>query len=442
MMNTNASNNQNDPSGSAAQQTSAAADRKRELIHNLHRLRTSIKWILIAIVTGLVVGAIGIAFSYAMEWATTTRNTYHWLLFCLPIAGVLIVCWYYLFHDKHNQGTNLVISAIHSGEEVPLRMAPLIFVATVLTHLCGGSAGREGAALQIGASIGNHIGKVFHFNENDRRVMIMCGMSACFSALFGTPMAAAIFSMEVISVGVMYYAALVPCVIASFVAHSLAAICGVAWEAFPVTQLPAFTVKSACIIGTLAVLCAVVSVVFCELLHRTTHFFRKYLPNHFLRTIVGGCIIIVLTLLVGNRDYNGAGMDVIARCFETGEVFPLAFVFKMVFTAITLACCYKGGEIVPTFYVGATFGCLFSMITGFSSPLCIAVGMGSLFCGVTNSPIASLLICFELFGYEGMPYYLLAISLSYMLSGYHGLYSSQKILYSKFKTTYVDRQAR
>ena len=437
-MNTNESNEIKNQS----QQTVEQPDFKRQVIHNLHRLRTSIKWILIAIFTGLVVGAVGIAFAHAMSWATTMRVTYPRLLFCLPLAGVLIVSWYYLFKDKHDKGTNLVISAIHSGEEVPLRMAPLIFVATVLTHLCGGSAGREGAALQIGASIGNHIGKLFRFNENDKRVMIMCGMSACFSALFGTPMAAAIFSMEVISVGVMYYAALVPCVIASFVAHSLAAMCGVGWESFPVTNLPAFTVKSACIIAVLAILCAILSVVFCEILHRTTHFFRKYIRNHYVRTIVGGCLIITLTLIVGNRDYNGAGMDVIARCFETGVVFPGAFLLKMIFTAITLGTCYKGGEIVPTFYVGATFGCLFSMITGFYSPLCIAVGMGSLFCGVTNSPIASLLICFELFGYVGMPYYLLAIALSYMYSGYHGLYSSQKILYSKFKTAYIDRKAK
>lgn len=434
-MNTYESKNQD-------QQTAGQPNLKRQVIHNLHRLRTAVKWILIAIVTGLIVGAVGTAFAHAMTLATAMRLAYPWLLFCLPLAGVLIVSWYYLFKDKHDQGTNLVISAIHSGEEVPLRMTPLMFVATVLTHLCGGSAGREGAALQIGASIGNSIGKLFHFNENDERVMIMCGMSACFSALFGTPMAAAIFSMEVISVGVMYYAALVPCVIASFVAHALAGICKVGWETFPVCDIPAFTVKSACITGILAVLCAVLSVIFCVILHHTAHFFRKYVNNHYARTITGGCIIVALTLLVGSRDYNGAGMDVIARCFETGDVFPGAFLLKMIFTAVTLGTCYKGGEIVPTFYVGATFGCLYAMITGFCSPLCIAVGMGSLFCGVTNSPIASLLICFELFGYEGMPYYLLAIALSYMLSGYHGLYSSQKILYSKFKTTYIDRQAQ
>ena len=415
---------------------------RRQIQHNYHRFRTFLKWILVAIVTGLFVGLVGIAFSYAMKYATNLRQSYPWLLYLLPLAGLAIVGWYHLLHVYQDKGTNLVISSIHSNEEMPVKMAPVIFVGTVLTHLCGGSAGREGAALQIGASIGKAIGQVLHFNENDRRVMIMCGMSACFSALFGTPMAAAVFSMEVVSVGVMYYAALVPCVVASLVAHALAAMCGVTWECFPVTNLPDFTVVSAAYTGLLAILCAMISVVFCIVLHQTSHFFKEKIKNPYLRTIIGGCIIIVLTLIVGNRDYNGAGMDVIARCFETGRVFPRAFVLKMILTAVTLACCFKGGEIVPTFYVGATFGCLFGMITGFDLPLCIAIGMGSLFCGVTNSPIASLLICFELFGFEGMPYYLLAISLSYMLSGYHGLYSSQKILYSKFKTTYVDRTAK
>ncbi len=415
---------------------------RRAFIHNLHRLRTSIKWILIGIVTGAAGGAVGIAFSYVMDRATAARDAHPWLLYCLPLAGLAIVSLYYLLHDRNDRGTDLVISAIHSSEEVPLRIAPLMFVSTVLTHLCGGSAGREGAALQIGASVGEHIGELFHFNENDKRVMIMCGMSACFSAFFGTPMASAIFSMEVVSVGVMYYAALVPCVISSFVAHSLAGRYGVAWEHFPVENLPAFTFANAAIIGALAVLCAVLSVVFCEILHRTAHFFKRYIPNPFLRTVAGGCIIIAMTLLAGTRDYNGAGLEVIERCFATGKVAPEAFLLKMVFTAVTLGCYYKGGEIVPTFYVGAAFGCLFGMITGFCTPLCTAVGMGSMFCGVTNSPIASLLICFELFGYDGMPYYLLSVALSYMFSGYHGLYSSQKILYSKFKTTYVDRKAK
>ncbi|MBO5245946.1 MAG: chloride channel protein [Eubacterium sp.] len=434
--------NQDNHSPSASAEQTPPPDRKRAFIHNVHRVRTACKWVIIALLTGLVIGAVGIAFSHGMEWATTMRKSYPYLLFGLPIAGIIIVSLYYLFHDKHNRGTNLVISAIHSGEEVPFHVAPIMFIATILTHLCGGSAGREGAALQIGASIGNQIGKLFRFNENDQRVMIMCGMSACFAALFGTPMAAAIFSMEVISVGVMYYAALVPCVLSALVAHALAGRFGVTYETFPLHDIPAFTVPNAGLVIVLSILCAVLSILFCEILHRTAHFFRERISNHFLRAITGGCIIIVLTLLVGTNDYNGAGMDVIEHCFETGEVFPFAFVLKMIFTAITLGCCFKGGEIVPTFYVGATFGCLFAMITGFDAQMCIAIGMGSLFCGVTNSPIASLLICFELFGYEGMPFFLLAISFSYMLSGYRGLYSSQKILYSKFKTTYMGKNTR
>lgn len=156
-----------------------------------------------------------------------------WLIFLLPVGGILIVGAYRLLHDERDTGTNLVLSAIHSGDELPLRMAPLIFISTLITHLFGGSAGREGAALQLGGSIGNGLGRLFHFDEKDKHIMIMCGMSAAFSALFGTPMAAAIFSMEVVSVGIMYYAALVPCVISSLIAHAIATSFGVSPDGFP-----------------------------------------------------------------------------------------------------------------------------------------------------------------------------------------------------------------
>ena len=189
----------------------------------------------------------------------------------------------------------------------------------------------------------------------------------------------------------------------------------------------------------LAILCAGVSVLFCVTLHTSEHMYQKYLKNPYLRIIAGGVIIILLTLLVGSQDYNGAGMFVIERCFEN-EYVPYAFLLKILFTALTLGAGFKGGEIVPSFFIGATFGCLFGNILGFSPALCTAVGMGAVFCGVTNCPITSLLICFELFGFEGMPYFLLSIALSYMLSGYFGLYRSQKIVYSKYKPEYINRE--
>ena len=416
-------------------------DLKRQVVHNLHRVRTSVKWILIGIFTGLVVGAVGIAFSYAMSWATTMRYTYRWLLFCLPLGGVLIVSWYYLFKDLNDPGTNLVISAIHSDDELPLRMAPLIFISTLITHLFGGSAGREGAALQMGGSIGNALGKLFRFDEKDKHVMIMCGMSAAFSALFGTPMAAAILPMEMVSVGIMYYIALVPCVISSLVAHGIAVSFGISGSLFSLGSIPDFGILPAIKISFLAVLSALVSIIFCIMLHKSEELYKRFFNNAYLRIFIGGCIIIVLTLLVGNHNYNGAGTDVIRQCIH-GNVIPVAFLLKMLFTALTLGAGYKGGEIVPTLFVGASFGCLFGNLMNFSPSLCSAVGMTAVFCGVTNCPITSLLISFELFGYEGMPYFLLATALSYMLSGYFGLYRSQKIVYSKYKTNYINKMTQ
>jgi H+/Cl- antiporter ClcA len=245
--------------------------------------------------------------------------------------------------------------------------------------------------------------------------------------------------MEVVSVGIMHYSALVPCVVASLVAHGIATHFGASAEIFSIVELPEFGIGTAVEITILAILCALVSILFCVVLHGAEYLYKKYFKNPFLRVFVGGCIVVVLTLLVGNQDYNGTGMAVIERCFD-GSVRSEAFLLKIIFTAATLGAGFKGGEIVPTFFTGAAFGCLFGNMFGFSPSLCAAVGMTSVFCGVTNCPITSLLISFELFGYDGMPYFLLAVAFSYMLSGYFGLYHSQKIMYSKFKTNYINKK--
>lgn len=411
---------------------------KETIGHGLRELADSAKWVFFAVIVGAAVGLCGTMFSILLTFVTDMRIEYPWLILFLPVGGLIIVGLYYLLHDQNDTGTNLVISAIHSDDHLPFRMTPLIFLSTLITHLLGGSAGREGAALQMGGSLGNTLGRIFRFDEKDRHVMIMCGMSAAFSALFGTPMAAAIFPLEVVSVGVMYYMALVPCVISSLVARGVADAFGVANEMFLVTSIPKFTVLTAVKISVLAVLCALVSILFCIMLHKTEEGYRHFFKNPYLRVAVGGCIVVLLTFLVGNQTYNGTGIAIIEQCID-GTVRPEAFLLKMLFTALTLGAGYKGGEIVPTFFTGAAFGCLFGNVLGFSPTLCTAVGMSSMFCGVTNCPISSLLISFELFGYEGMPYFLLAIAFSYMLSGYYGLYRSQKILYSKFKTYYINR---
>lgn len=411
---------------------------KHKIAHNAHRALVSVKWVIFAILVGTIVGLCGSAFYFGMSYVTFLRTAHPWLILLLPAGGLVIVGLYHLFHDEKDTGTNLVISAIHSGDELPFRMAPLIFISTLITHLFGGSAGREGAALQMGGSIGNALGRLFRFDEKDKHVMIMCGMSAAFSALFGTPMAAAIFPMEMVSVGVMYYIALVPCVISSLVAHGIAVSFGVSNELFLIGEIPAFGILSSVKISVLAILCALVSILFCVILHQTGHLYKKLFKNPYLRVFAGGCLIVLLTCLVGNQSYNGTGINIIENCIN-GTVRPEAFLLKMIFTALTLGAGYKGGEIVPSFFTGAAFGCLFGNLLGFSPTLCTAVGMTSVFCGVTNSPITSLLISFELFGYDGMPYFLLATAFSYMLSGYFGLYRSQKIVYSKYKTNYINK---
>lgn len=408
-------------------------------LHLLSRMVVLLKWIIFALLSGLIIGAVGTLFYYCMKNATDLRATYPWLILLLPVGGLLIVGAYRIMHNDKDSGTNLVLSAIHSGEQIPLKMAPSIFVATVLTHLFGGSAGREGAALQLGGSIGHALGRQFRFDEMDQHIMIMCGMSAAFSALFGTPLAAAIFSMEVVSVGIMHYSALVPCVISSLVAHGVALWFNIQPERFTIGLIPDFTMGTAARTALLAILCAGVSVLFCVALHTGEHLYQKYMKNPYLRVVAGGVFVIVLTLLVGSQDYNGAGMHVIERCFEN-EFVPYAFLLKILFTAVTLGAGYKGGEIVPSFFIGATFGCLVGSLVGLPPALTAAIGMGAVFCGVTNCPISTLFICFELFGFEGMPYFLLSIAISYMLSGYYGLYRSQKIVYSKYKTEFINRK--
>ncbi len=412
---------------------------KHKLKHDSERTLALGKWICIAILLGIIIGLIGSLFYKSLAYVTSLRLAHKEFLLLLPIGAVLIRLLYKVCGREKAGGTNLVLSAIHSGDRIPLRMAPLIFISTILSHLSGASVGREGAALQLGGSIGAYAGRVFHLNDRDETIIIMCGMSAAFSAVFGTPMAAAIFSMEVVSVGIMHYAALVPCVISSFTARAVAAyFFGIRAVTYEIFDIPTLAVIPAVIVSILAILCGGVSILFCVFLRQSELLYEKLMPNVYLRACIGGCVVLLLTILVGDQTYNGAGVEFIADCLE-GHDKPEAFLLKIIFTGLTIAAGYKGGEIVPSFFIGASFGSLFGSILGFSPSLCAAVGLGAVFCGVTNSPITSLLICLELFGMEGMPYYLFAIAFSYMVSGYYGLYSSQKIVYSKFKSNYINK---
>lgn len=403
-------------------------------------IRYFIKWSALALVIGSVAGAAGTIFSMGVSWATGFRLSHPSMLFFLPVSGLLIVWMYHSFHEEGNRGTNMVIDAISSNERVTPATGPLIFFSTILTHLGGGSSGREGAALQLGGSIGNSFGEWFKLDERDKKIAIMCGMSAVFSALFGTPVAAAIFSLEVVSIGVLYYAALVPCVFSSFLAVGIARVAGLEGEHFPVEMIPALDLKAMGLLVLLGILCAAVSILFCVLLHTAEHAYRKYFPDARVRILAGSFLFIALTLLSGTRDYCGSSMGLIESSIE-GSVRYEAFLMKMLFTAVALGAGFKGGEIVPTLCVGAALGCAFGEITGFAPSLCAACGMAALFAGVTNCPITSLVIALELFGYEGMEYFSIIIAVAFALSGYYGLYASQKFVYSKTRTEFINRRS-
>lgn len=395
----------------------------------LHQLYGVLKWLVLAGITGTVLGVVGAYFARSITFVTELRGSHPWILYTLPLFGLLIV-FLYRFETKGG-GTNLILNAVQHGETIPFRMAPMIFVATVLTHLGGGSAGREGAALQLGGSIAQTIGNQFHLDRNHMKLITQCGMAAGFSALFGTPLAAAIFAIEVVSVGTMQYSALFPCTIASLTAFEVSKLCGGHAEHFAVTGIPEFALSSAIRIAVLALCCAVLSRLFCGVLHTAEHIYQKHLKNPYIRIFVGGILVILLTKILGTTDYLGGGMNIVEEAVE-GTVIGPAFLLKLLFTALSLGAGYKGGEIVPTLFVGATFGCLFGQILGFAPSLCAACGMVALFSAVTNSPLASLLLGFELFGFSGMPFYLIAIAIGYSQSGNGGLYHSQTIVYSKF----------
>jgi len=412
---------------------------KSHLTATLQYVTTLLKWIVVGCCIGLVGGAVGTLFHVAVDVCTQDRTTYPKLMFLLPFAGIVIVFTYRLLQVE-GRGTNTIIKSINAGADIPILLVPAIFIGTVLTHLGGGSAGREGAALQLGGGIGAKVGALFRLDERDQREATLCGMSALFAALFGTPLTAAMFAMEVISVGIVHYSAFVPCLISALTGCFVARFFGVEPTAYVVSAVPALELHTLVAAAVLAAVFAVVSILFCSALHHGEAWMTRVLPNPYIRVVAGGLLILLLTVLLRATDYNGAGVDVIQRAIE-GTARPEAFLLKILFTVITIGCGFKGGEVVPTFFVGATLGCVLGPLVGLPASFAAALGLVSLFCGVVNCPVTSIFLAIELFGGAGLIFYALSCALSYMLSGYYGLYSSQKIMYSKLRTEYINTKA-
>ena len=394
-----------------------------------------IKWLAVGGLIGGIGGGIGSLFHIGVSYATRWRAAHPWVLYLLPLLGLIIVGLYRVT-GVEGKDTNAVIESVHFGKNVPVLLVPVIFLSTVLTHLGGGSAGREGAALQIGGGIGFETGRLLRLGEKDLPLATLCGMSAVFSALFGTPLTATVFAMEVISVGVFYYAGLVPCLTASLVGYLVSLLMGVPPTRFTVVA----PLPEACTmlpVLVLAIGCALVSILFCRGLRETGRMAARLLPNPYWRAAIGGALIIGLTLLVGSTDYNGAGMELVERAVS-GEANAWAWLLKLLFTAVTIGFGFKGGEVVPSFFVGACFGCVLGGLLGLPAGFGAAIGLVAVFCGVVNCPFASIFLSIELFGADGLLYFAVACAVSYLLSGYCGLYSSQTILYSKMRAEFIN----
>ena len=400
-----------------------------------------IKWLVIAGITGIVGGTIGTIFNMGISYMSSLHKGYPNLLFLMPFLGLIIVFMYEKANLSQDGGTNLILHSIRHRKGVPIIIAPLIFVSTLITHLVGGSAGREGAALTVGGGIGAQVGRCFKLDSKDMNTAVMCGMGALFSALFGTPLTAAFFAMEVIAVGVLYYSAFVPCVVSSLSAFAVSWVINGGTEShYNSPILPNLSIVPVICVGLLAILCAFVSIIFCLAMKYCKKWLQKLIKNPYIRMIAGSLLFIALVYIFGDK-YTGLGSETIAEAVNEGHSNYYDFILKMLFTALTMAIGFKGGEIVPTLFIGSTFGCTVGYHLGLDPTFGAAIGIVAVFCGVVNCPIASVMLSVELFGGEGIPYFVVAVCISYMLSGYYSIYGSQRFAYSKLHAEYVNMKA-
>ncbi|EJG2380586.1 voltage-gated chloride channel family protein [Raoultella ornithinolytica] len=385
------------------------------------------QWLFIAFIVAVLAGSSSAAFLFSLEWATASRESHRWMIWLLPVAG-FSVGWVYLrYGSRVEAGNNLILEEIHHPAQViPLRMAPLVFISTVISHLFGASVGREGTAVQMGASIADQFTALLRLNNNGRRIVLMTGISAGFSSVFGTPLAAALFALEVLAIGRMDYRAILPCLFAAIVADQVGLMWGVQHTHYLVTSIPALSawtllavILAGCCFGLAARL-------FADTTHLLSSLMKKQLPYAPLRPFIGGLVIATAVSLLHGERYIGLGIPEISDAF----LHPLAawdFCGKLIFTVISLGSGFKGGEVTPLFYIGATLGNTLAPLMHLPVGFLAGLGFVALFAGAANTPVASTLMAIELFGAEIGVYAALACVVAYLVSGYTGIYRAQRI---------------
>jgi len=401
--------------------------------NSTHVSKSFMKWVFYGILVGIFCGIASAIFLHSLEYVTKTRESSSWIILFLPIGGVFTAYLYKKVGKNSSRGNNLILEEIQDkGEEIPKRMGVLVLVSTLISHLFGASVGREGTAVQMGGSISEAIGKLFKVNQRDRRILLMSGISGGFGSVFGTPLAGTIFGMEVSSVGAIKYEALIPCFVASFVGDIVTKSLRVTHTKYSIDLVPNISFIVLCKVIFASMLFGLVAIIFSEMIHFFKRNFAKYVKNIYYRPIIGGVIVIVLTLIVKTNIYNGIGTETIKDSFVT-SVPSLAFLGKIIFTSISLGSGFQGGEVTPLFYAGSTFGNFLAPLLNLPIGFLAALGLIGVFAGASNAPIACFILGVEMFGSEGIIFFFISSIISYMFSGHHGIYTSQVVATAKSK---------
>ncbi|MGM3304590.1 voltage-gated chloride channel family protein [Anabaena sp. WFMT] len=401
--------------------------------------RHLIKWLPISFIIGILAGTASAALLSSLEWATNWRESHQWIIAFLPIGGFISGWIYHCFGRNVEAGNNLLLEEIHNPKNIiPFRMAPLVLLGTDLTHLFGGSAGREGTALQMGASLADQLTKILHFKGASRRILLMAGISGGFASVFGTPLAGTVFGLEVLAIGKIHYDALFPSLIAAIVGNQVTLLFGLHHTAYRHAPIiPTMTIWMFTYAIIAGAIFGIVARVFSQLTHKINHLFKAKISYPPLRPLIGGAMVAAIVGLSGTTKYIGLGIPTIVDAFQT-QLPPWDFAAKLGMTALTLGAGFKGGEVTPLFFIGATLGNALSSFLSLPAPLLAGMGFVAVFAGAANTPLASILMGIELFGLESGVFIAIACVVSYLFSGHSGIYTAQRIGLNKYSSANLE----